>query len=185
MSNVANIKVQPMNITWGGSALGFTDGDLEVAFAEDLVDVTAHQEGTNIMSAIRTGKSVEIAVTLKETSAAGIKYIMGAAATVDNASGVAASATIVGWGSAKDFTQVLSQAGKLVLHPVVNASNDYSEDLAFWKAYPVPGSFSFSGENPSTLSVTFRCFPDTTKATAWRLGVIGNHITGNFSAVGA
>lgn len=183
MSNVANIKVQPMNITWGGSALGFTDGDLEVAFAEDLVDVTAHQEGTNIISAIRTGKSVEIAVTLKETSAAGIQYIMGAAATVDNASG--ATGNVVGWGSAKDFTQVLSQAGKLVLHPVVNASNNYTEDLAFWKAYPVPGSFSFSGENPSTLSVTFRCFPDSTKATAFRLGVIGNHITGNFSAVGA
>jgi hypothetical protein len=183
MSTVANIKVQPMNITWGGSALGFTDGDLEVTFVEDLVDVTAHQEGTNVLSAIRTGKSVEISVAIKETTTTNVKLLYGAAGTIDNASG--ATAQVVGWGSAKDFTQVLAQAGKLVFHPVVNAANNYNEDIAFWKAYPVPGSFVFSGENPSILNVTFRCFPDSTKATAFRLGIIGNHVAGNFSQVGA
>jgi hypothetical protein len=183
MGTVANVKVQPMNITWSGSALGFTDGDLEIAFTEDLVDVTAHQEGTNVLSAIRTGKSVEISVAIKETTTTNVKLLLGAAGTVDNASG--ATADVVGWGSAKDFTQVLSQAAKLVFHPVVNASNNYAEDIAFWKAYPVPGSFVFSGENPSILNVTFRCFPDSTKATAFRLGVVGNHVTGNFASVGA
>lgn len=183
MGNVANVEVKPYNVSWSGSALGFTDGDLEFAFTEGLVDVTAHQEGTNILSAIRTGKNFEVSVTLKETKLPNLKLILGAAATVDNASG--ATADVIGWGSAKDFTQVLTQAAKLVFHPVTKAAGDLTEDVAFWKAYPVPGSLTASGENPNMYAVTFRCFPDTSKANAFRLGVIGDHMTGNFASVGA
>jgi len=183
MGTVANIEVKPYNVTWSGSALGFTDGDLELSFSEDLVDVTAHSEGTNILSAIRTGKNFEVEIVLKETNTANLKLMLGAAGTLDNASG--ATGEVIGWGSAKDFTQVLAQAGKLVFHPVTAAANDYNRDVAFWKAYPVPGSLVFSGENPNTYSVTFRCFPDSTKATAFRIGIIGNHVTGNFASVGA
>ena len=140
MGTVTNVEVRPVNVTWGGSALGFTDGDIEVAFVEDTVDVQAHQEGTNVLSAIRTGKSVEISLTLKEVNKANLDYLYGQSGSSATASG--ASASVVGWGNAKDFTQVLTQAGKLVLHPVANGATNYTEDLAFWKAYPVPGSLT-------------------------------------------
>lgn len=180
MATVTNIKVQPMQVEWAGSALGFVDGDLEFSTTEDLVDITAHEEGTNILTAIRTGKSAEISVALKETNTALVQYIFQQGGALATASG-AASATI-GWGSNKDFTQVTTQAGKLVLHPKTKAASDLSEDIAAWKAYPVPESFSFSGENPSLINVTFRIFPDLAKADEFRLFVIGDHTDGDFSA---
>jgi len=182
MGTVTNIKVKPMSVVWAGSALGFTEGDLELTLTEDAVDVTAHQEGTNILSAIRTGKGAELSISLKETNVALVKFILGQSGDVDNPSGATAN-LVVGWGNSKDFTHVLSQAGKLVLHPVALASNDYSEDICAWKAYPVPESFTFSGENPSLLNCTFKCYPDTTKAGTFRLLVIGNHTLGNFASL--
>lgn len=178
---IANVLVKPMEVTWGGSALGFTDGDIEIAFSEDLVDVVAHQTGTAIQTAIRTGKNLDIPLVLKETSKAAYEYILKQSGSQVTASGGASA--VVGWGAAKDFTQVLTQAAKLVFHPATKAAGDRSEDISFWKAYPLPDSFSFSGENPATLSVTFRVFPDASKADAVKLGVIGDSNTGNFASV--
>jgi hypothetical protein len=181
MGTVTNIKVQPMEVTWGGTAMGFTEGDIELSLTEDHVDVTAHQEGTNILSAIRTGKHAELSLSLKETNTTLMKYILGQSGITATASG--GSVAVIGWGSNRDFTPVLSQANKLILHPVANAASAKSEDICAWKAYPVPESFSFSGENPSVLNVTFKIFPDTTKANKVRLLVIGDHATGTFATV--
>jgi hypothetical protein len=181
MGTVANIKVQPMEVTWAGSAMGFTDGDIELAIEEQVVDVTAHQEGTNVLSGIRTGKSAEISLTIKETNPAMVQYLFQQGGLYDTASG--GSVDVIGWGSNKDFTQVLSQAGKLVLHPVVNAANNLAEDIAAWKAYPMLETFSFSAENPSTIQLTFKIYPDMAKADGFRLFVIGDSTTGDFSAV--
>jgi len=181
MGTVSNVLVQPMEVTWSASALGFTEGDIEITFTEDIVDVTAHQEGTNVLSGIRTGKRAEVSITLKETNRALVKYMLEQSGQSITASG--GSSAVVGWGSGRDFTQVLGQAAKLTLHPVTKAANDYSEDITFWKAYPKPDSFVFSGENPSTLTIEFMIYPDTSKADQARLGVIGNATTGNFASV--
>ena len=181
MGSVSNVLVQPMEVTWGASALGFTEGDIEITFTEDIVDVTAHQEGTNILSGIRTGKRAEVSITLKETNRALVKYMLQQSGQSITASGGASA--VVGWGSGRDFTQTLGQAGVLKFHPVTKASGDYSEDITFWKAYPKPDSFVFSGENPSTLSIEFHIYPDTSKADQARLGVVGDATTGNFASV--
>jgi len=180
MGTVTNVIVQPMDVTWSSSALGFTEGDIEVTITEDAVDVTAHQEGTNVLTTIRTGKSAEVTLALKETSREQVKYILENSGESITASG--GSSAVVGWGSGRDFTQTLSQAAALTLHPVTKGASDYSEDVHFWKAYPVPESLSYSGENPAILNITFRCFPDTTKDNQARLGVIGDWNTGDFSS---
>lgn len=178
---VSNVLVQPMHVTWSASSLGLTEGDIEITFIEDLVDVTGHQEGTNVLSAIRTGKRAEVSVTMKETNRALVKYMLEQSGQSITASGGASA--VVGWGSGRDFTQVLTQAAALKFHPVTKAANDYSEDIQFWKAYPKPESFVFSGENPSTLTIQFLIFPDSTKDTEARLGVVGNSTTGSFASV--
>jgi hypothetical protein len=181
MGTVTNIKVKPMEVTWGGSALGFTEGDLELTINEAVVDITAHQEGSNVLSAIRTGKNAELSLSLKETNKALLDYILSKSGSSITASG--ASSAVIGWGGAKDFTHVLTESAKLVLHPVANASGNYVDDIAAWKAYPMPESISFSGENPSLLNITFKIYPDSTKAKAARLLIFGNHVTGNFASV--
>lgn len=181
MSTVTNIKIQPMTVEWASSALGFTDGDLEFTTDEQSKDIVAHEEGTNILTSIRTGKTVEITVTLKETNKALLENIYKQGGAYVTASGAASA--VVAWGNSKDFTQVTTQAGKLVLHPVVKAASDLSEDIAAWSAYPIPNSLSFSGENESLLTISFRIYPDLTKADSLRLFMIGDHTDGTFTAI--
>jgi len=286
---LGNIRVENLQVSWDGSDFGFTDGDVEPSFEEQFAEIQAHQEGTNILSGIRTGKSTELSLALMETSTAQITSILtsaggdtatataevctiviadvstinskyfdiysaldvikyrawfdvnntgvapssvgvtlvevdldatptvaeavtalklaldalaafvatessGTTVTVTNAStggttdvadfntgftfavttqGISA---VPGWGSGKDFTSMLTQAKKLVLHPVVNSATDYSRDLAFWKAYPLMDSITSSGENPKIVNVTFKIFPDLTRQAAVRLFVFGHHL---------
>lgn len=181
MGTLASINVGPRTVEWSGSALGFTEGDLELIFEEQMVDITAHEEGTNVLTSIRTGKSVEITVAMKETNKAMIKYILGQGGASVTASGAASAVTA--WGGSKDFTQVATQAGKLVLHKANTAASDKSEDIAVWKAYPMLDSLTFSGENNNLMNITFRCYPDLSLADEARLLVYGDHTDGNFSSV--
>ena len=288
---LGNIRVEPMQVFWDETDLGFTDGDISVDLTEDIVDVVAHQEGTNVIDGIITGHAAEISLTLKETSASQIATLLkagGSAATaaaevstitfvadsagslnnkyfllssggsaththyvwfninsagadpalsgltgisVAGATGASAAtladaaATAIdasadfaatdssgvltvtnsatggahdvadgptgsttgftfavttqgtgatsGWGNAKDFTAISSYAKKLRLHPVVASATTHTRDITFFKAYPVPGSVVFSGENPLTAEVTFRVIPDMARADQNRLFAYG------------
>lgn len=286
---LGNIKVEPCIVVWDDTDLGFTDGDIEVTMEEQGVEITAHQEGSNVLDMIRTGKMAEVSVVLKETTVAkvaamlgvgggtssnvaqvatllcvadvadslhgktfpliaqdGTKYLFqlytsaivapvipgwtvvqvsittgdtanavadAVAAAIDALAGFAApnpaaatititwadggvvasgsgagntgftltvttegSSNLTGWGSSKDFTGMLADSAKLYLRPVVNvAAGVATGDLAFWKAYPMVGSIVQSGENPKTVSVTFKIFPDLSKDAAIRLFVLGDH----------
>lgn len=150
-------------VTEGDSAadIGFVDGDIEMSLAEDLVDITAHEHGTNVLSQIRTGKQVEITLSFKETSVAQMKKILrqaGGAFTPVGANG----SEVVGWGTHKDFEQTMTQAKKLVLHPKVLGASDKSRDYTFHLAYPLLESIAFSGESIHMVPVTFKCYPKLT-----------------------
>lgn len=292
MATLGNIVLEPCSVTWNGTDLGYTDGDIEVTTDEQAVDIVAHQEGTNVLDAIRTGNSVEIALALKETSLAQLQTLIGTGGgndsgvaqvtditcvadssgslnntimfitgknpttkvvtnyvvwfnvnsagtdpsipgytsvevavatsaadtavasaltsaldaladfgasaasevvTVTNAEAGAVTAPdagntgftvaidttgvsqLYGWGKSQNFTGMLADSAKLVLHPVKNISSDLADDLAFWKAYPVLNSIVKSGENPQMVNVTFRIFPDLSKPDATRLFVLGDH----------
>lgn len=67
--NTENIKVEPLTAKWNDIELGALDGDIEIKFKEDSVDIKAHETGSNILDAIRTGKVVEaISLTMQESS---------------------------------------------------------------------------------------------------------------------
>jgi hypothetical protein len=284
---LSNIRVEPCQVLWDETDLGFTEGDISVELTEDAVDIVAHQEGTNVMDGIITGHGVEVALTIKETSATQIATLLkagGAAASANTevstvtlvadvagslndkyfflstggsaththyvwyninsagtdpaisgmtgveiagATGASAAtlagatntaidalagysstvsdatvtitnaasggahdiadgptgsstgftfdvttqgqAAISGWGKAKDFSAMSSYAKKLRLHPVTQSATTHTRDLTFWKAYPIPGSITYSGENPLMVEVTFRIFPDTERRDQVRL----------------
>lgn len=155
--------------------VGFTDGDIEVAFSEELVDVTAHQEGADVLSQIRTGISeLTVTVTLKETTVAQLKTMLAMAGS--SWTPVGASATeVLGYGRAKRFSQTLAQASTLTLHPIALPSSNRSRDIKFMKAYPMLESLNFSGEDVFTLPVTFRCYPDTSLNDGGEYFVMGDH----------
>lgn len=166
MGTVSNMQVEPCKALLDGTDLGFTEGDIEITLEEMGVELTAHQEGTNVLDMIRTGKKAELTLTLKETSIAQLKTLIEAGGSVLGA--------VSGWGSKKDFTGMLNDAKALVLHPVTRAVNDLVADLTFPKAYPMLSSIVQSGENPKTVSVTFKIFPDLTADAETRLFSYGD-----------
>ncbi len=93
-TNRNNIRVEPCNLTWNDIDLGYLDGNIEITAEEQGVDVTAHQEGTDVIDMIRTGQSVEVKVTLKETSTSQIKAMLAGAGGTTSA-GVAEVSTVV------------------------------------------------------------------------------------------
>jgi hypothetical protein len=149
--------------TEGDSAtdMGFIDGDIEIEATEDLVDVTAHEHGTNVLSQIRTGKQVQMTVNLKETSVAQIMRLFRQGGGQYTPSGAAGTA-VAGWGTGKDFTQTMTQAKKLTLHPKVLGSSDKTRDYTFHLCYPILESFNFSGENIHMFPVSFKVYPKLT-----------------------
>lgn len=165
--------------TVGAKLAGFTDGDVELSVDEQMVDVTAHQTGTNVLSRIRTGLVIEdVTIAFKETSVAQMRdYITQMGASMTPSGGTEA----FGIGTSKQFTQVLDQAEKLVMHPVVLAAGTLTRDWAFWKAYPKLDSVSHSAENPMMVNVSFQVYPDYTKDARVRYCVFGNH-TQDFDA---
>lgn len=170
-ATLANIKIKPSTVTWGSTDLGYIDGDIEVSFEEKTKEITAHQEGENVLTAIRTGHGAEVTLTMKESTAAILKTLLEAASgTITPGAGT----EVMGWGSTKDFTPVTAEAAKLVIHPIAEGTSKL-EDVFFWKAYPMIQSLNFSGESESLVPVTFKIFPDTTKNSDVRLGGVGDH----------
>lgn len=155
--------------------VGFIDGDIELALTEDLLDVTSHQTGTQIIQSLRTGRNIgNIALTMKESDAAKLKEIIEASGVeYTPAGGTAVSA----WGSedAKSFGNISASCRKLVLHPITKASTDYSEDFCFWRAYPLLTGLTISGENPRLINVEFKIIPDQILVKEARQFVYGDH----------
>ncbi len=76
MANLNNITVEPCSVEWNGSDFGYTQGDIEISPEEQGVEVTAHQEGTNVLDMIRTGKTLEITVSLIETATSRLRELV-------------------------------------------------------------------------------------------------------------
>lgn len=155
--------------------VGFIDGDIEVGLTEDLLDVTSHQTGTQIIQALRTGRNIgNITVAMKETDAAKLKAIIETSGQeYTPAGGTAVSA----WGSedSKAFATISTDCRKLVLHPITNADTNYTEDMAFFRAYPLLTGLVISGENPRIMNVEFKILPDELLVEEARQFVYGDH----------
>ncbi len=172
MGTLSNIKVQPHTVSWNAVDLGYTDGDLEIVVDNsNLIDVTAHQEGSTVLDQIKTGDAVkEISVVLKEVSSANLALIKNGLGGSYTPGG---GTEVIGVGGVNNFEGILQFAQKLIFHPV--GVTGVLQDWAAWKAVPVVTSLTSSGENINTLAITFKCFPDTTKKAGLQVLVFGDH----------
>lgn len=153
--------------------LGYIDGDVEIGFTENFFDVTAQQEGTDILDKIRTGNNVnDITIAMKESVAANLKTLMEAGGASVTPSG---GTEVTGWGESKRFTGISNECRQLICHPVRLTSSDYSEDLCIWRAYPMLNGYNYSGESNRLVNVSFMVIPDPLIATAQNKFILGNH----------
>lgn len=160
-------------------SIGFVDGDVEVGLTEDILDVTSHQTGTQIIQGLRTGRNISnLTVAMKESDAAKLKAIIETSGSeYTPAGGTAVSA----WGSedTKSFAGITPVCRKLILHPIRKLEADLTEDWCFWRAYPILQGVVFSGENARITNVEFKILPDSMLDAEARLFVYGDH-TQNF-----
>jgi hypothetical protein len=157
----------------GGSIdLGLLEGDVSVTFEETLLSVTSHQTGVTPLADLRQGNISTVALTLKESSLALQKAMLARAA--GGSYTPVAGDEVFGWGTSRQGLNTIVQSRRLVMHPVALADADYSRDLCFWKAYPMPENLTFSGENPETMSVTFKVYLDDNKPNEIKQFVRGN-----------
>lgn len=156
----------------GGSLdMGYLDGDIEVTFEEQMLDITAHQTGTTILAGLRQGLVNEISMTMKEADYAKYKELMlGTAGGTDTPGG---GTEVFGWGTASLGANNIVKARRLVLHPV-SAGSSKARDLCFWKAYAMPDTLTISGENPKTLGLSFKVYRDDLKPEAVNQFVFGD-----------
>ncbi len=154
----------------GDFDLGLLDGDVAPSFEESLFDVTSHQTGTTVVAALRQGNSAEITTILQETISSKLKEFWGKATGGTFTPG--GGTEVFGQGSSRQGENALIQARRLVLKPV-NSTDDLS-NLTFWKAYPLPSTLTFSGENPKLLEVTWRVFNDSQRDTNISLFAFGD-----------
>ncbi len=142
--------------------VGFVDGEISVTLEEQLVDITAHETGSNILGHARSGKNVGLSVTFKETSKAQLKRLFNQGGGSLTPAGAGAT-EVSGFGMYKDFTNTNVQAKKLVLHPKVLPASDHTRDITVWKAYANLSELKFTGEDLFMIPVEFKCYPDLTK----------------------
>lgn len=175
-TNVLLTKVQDGKDVY----LGLLDGDVEVAFEEATLELTAHQTGTTLRADLRQGVNATVSLTLKESDNALRKEMfVGSAGGAFTPGG---GTELYGWGDKKQGLSSVIDAGRLILHPVALASNDYTRDLCFWLAYPLIQSITFSGENPEVMGIEFKCYIDSSKPEGINLFAFGNHTQAGITA---
>lgn len=144
----------------GALDLGYLDGNVEATFEETLLEVKAHQTGANLLAELRQGHVTEVTLTMKECDPDHLKDIFarGAGATHTPSGGT----EVFGWGTSRQGLNTVVQARRLVLHPVAEGSSAL-KDVCLWKAYPMPDTLVFSGEDMKTLGLTFKTYIDDSK----------------------
>ena len=148
--------------------LGGTIGGVTVSPEVNTVAINADQHGAQLLGEISTGNNVTLAMSLAEVTAAKWALIVG-----DFFGGTESlTSDLVGFGESKQFTNIASYAKELVLRPVNQANN--LRDINFWKAYPVPSSINFSGEDIQVMELEVRCIRDESRPASVRLFAFGD-----------
>lgn len=165
-------------VHYGDTALdlGYTDGDIELGHEETMVDLTAHQTGTQVLGHIATGNSLSLTLSLKETAVSQLRKMIATGegdAMIPDGTGVS-STEVFGWGTSRQFKQTQDRARKLVLHPIALPASNMSRDITIWKAFPKVASLTFSGENVMMIPVDFSIYPDYSKQDKVRMCVFGD-----------
>lgn len=150
--------------------LGLLEGDVEPSVAPAILDIKAHQFGPTPIASLTQGfEKIECKTVMLETSTSKLKEIY----SIYGGSYTPGGGTeIFGAGSASVGRNILTEAARLVLRPVNAVDN--TEDMVIMLCIPVPDSLKFSGENPETLTITWKGFLDTSANSNYNAVAFGD-----------
>lgn len=168
MSDATNIKIGACSVVLGTTNLGHTKGGVEVTYSPEYADITADQFGNTVIDKALIGEAMTVKVPLTESQVANLAIAM----PLGELDGATDGRLTIG----KDAgARLAAEAAKLVLHPLVNAANDLSDDIVIHKAV-VHGEvvLPFMVDEQRVIEVEFIALIDTTKSTGNYLGHMGD-----------
>ena len=151
--------------------LGLLQGDVAHALEPSNYEIKTHQTGVTTLGLLGQGVATnEILLTLQETDDSKLEVLYG---LYGGAFTPSAGTKVFGVGTAKQGVNLLPYGARLILKPVTSTAE--TENMTLPLALPVPDTMTFSGENPRTLAVTFRGFPDLNADSRVNTLVFGDH----------
>lgn len=155
---------------------GCIKGDIELSgFEQSKVEITCHATGTTVKEERISGYSKPtISFELQDTDKASLQNLMVYyGMPVFTPVGTDKEA-VFGYGPANVGGS--NPKVQIYLHPVEPelGAASLSEDWTIWKAELSLDTFTFSGENVSTIPATFNIYPDETKPAGIQFFMIGD-----------
>lgn len=166
MGNILNVKLGVCKVYFGGVDLGHTIGGVEVTYSPEYHE-TKVDEFAGTAERWLVGEKLSAKVPLAENTLT----------TIKNAITHSTDQT--------DHVQIGSNAGKrsstlaklLVLHPVANADNDYSDDVGIYKAHVSNEiTIAYKNDGEQIVEAMFDGLVDEGRSDGNLLGVIGDSL---------
>ena len=159
---------------------GCIQGDIEIGgFEQTKIEITCHASGTTIKDERITGYAKPtLSFTLQETDKASLKRLYSYYG-MNSMTPVGADAdSIFGYGPANVGGS--NPKIQIEMHPVSLDASDKGEDYNFWLAELAFDTFTFSGENVSTVPATFSIYPDESKPKNLQFFMIGDAVKAGY-----
>lgn len=151
--------------------LGLIEGDSDLGFEPAVLDILSQQTGQTPTAALVQGFGAEPALVLQETTRSRVSEFYSIYGGVRTPSG---GSEITGVGTGTIGKNMLIDAARLSFEPVNIVSSELSYNIVYMLTVPVPSSLIFSGENPRTLSVSFKTYVDLSLDPSNNYLVIGD-----------
>ena len=154
--------------------LGLIEGNVTFGLAQETFEVTAHQQGPQVLGRIITAKNIEsVSIQLKETDVAKLKaFIEAAGASTTPAGGT----EVFGYGTGTNGLNQDTKARKLVFNPRSSGGRSVKgSDYCFWRAFPNVSELLFSGEEDNKITVEFQIQRDEKKVANLDTFIVGDH----------
>jgi hypothetical protein len=154
--------------------VGCISGDLEISgFEQTKVEVRCHDTGATVQKEIVSGYSnPTIAMTLQELDKETLKKVLIDAGMFTFTPVGADAEEVIGYG--QNNLGASNPRVLVRLHPVSLDSSNKSEDWNCWQCELGLDTLTLSGENVSTLPVTFKMYPDNAKPKSIQFFMIGD-----------
>lgn len=166
MGKILNVKLGTCKVYFKGVDMGHTIGGAEVTYSPEFHTTKVDQFAGDAERWL-IGEKLSVKVPLAESTLVQLK----AAMTHGTEDGVGSAFTL-GSEAGKRSSEL---AGLLVLHPIANADNDYSDDVAIYKAHSSGEVvLPFKNDGERIIETTFDGLVDENREDGNLLGLIGD-----------
>lgn len=168
MADATKVKLGVCSVVLDGTDLGHTIGGVEVMYKPEYHKTSVDKYGSSPVEEYLIGESLSAKVPLAEFTVANLKKAMP--------QGVQSGSKLtLGSFAGKKSTD---KSGTLVLHPIANAANDRSEDVALYKAVVTSEvTLPMKNDAEKVIEVTFEAHVDESRGDGSLLGLIGDSLS--------